>query len=107
MVLIRRLEQGSQRFLVRTINEFQDVDEISNAIVANVDGRIIYMRDVSEITRGFKEREAITRVDGQESVELGIYKEGDANTVQVANRIKQRLENTKKNLPDNMKLITI
>ncbi|MCZ6559373.1 MAG: efflux RND transporter permease subunit, partial [Gammaproteobacteria bacterium] len=102
-----RLEQGSQRFLVRTINEFQNVDEIANSIVANVDGRVIYMRDVAEITRGFKEREAITRVNGQESVELSIYKEGDANTVQVANRIKQRLANTEKNLPANMKLITI
>ncbi len=49
-----RLEQGSQRFLVRTINEFQDIDEIADAIVANVDGRIIYMRDIAEIKRVFK-----------------------------------------------------
>ena len=102
-----RLEQGSQRFLVRTINEFQDINEIADAIVANVDGRIIYMRDIAQIKRGYKEREAITRVDGQESVELGIYKEGDANTVQVANRIKQRLKNIETTLPDNMKLVTI
>ncbi|MCZ6716039.1 MAG: efflux RND transporter permease subunit [Gammaproteobacteria bacterium] len=102
-----RLEQGSQRFLVRTINEFQDISEIANSIVANVDGRVIYLRDVAEIRRGFKEREAITRVNGQESVELGIYKEGDANTVHVASRIKQRLENMDEDLPGNMKLITI
>jgi HAE1 family hydrophobic/amphiphilic exporter-1 len=102
-----RLEQGSQRFLVRTINEFQSVDEIADAIVAIVDGRVIYLRDIAEIKRGFKERQAITRVNGQESVELGIYKEGDANTVQVANRIKQRLENTREDLPENMQLITI
>ncbi len=102
-----RLEQGSQRFLVRTINEFQDISEIANSIVANVDGRVIYLRDVAEIRRGFKEREAITRVNGQESVELGIYNEGDANTVQVASRIKQRLENMDEDLPGNMKLITI
>ena len=102
-----RIEQGSQRFLVRTINQFQSIDEIADVIVANVDGRIIYMRDIAQIKRGYKEREAITRVDGQESVELGIYKEGDANTVQVANRIKQRLKNIETTLPDNMKLITI
>ena len=33
-----RLEEGTQRFLVRTINEFQTVDEFANAIVANVGG---------------------------------------------------------------------
>ena len=82
-----RLEEGSQRFLVRTLNEFQSVDEFRDAIVAYVSGRPVYLRDVATVERGYKEREAITRVKGRESVELGIYKEGDANTVQVAKRI--------------------
>jgi HAE1 family hydrophobic/amphiphilic exporter-1 len=86
-----RLEEGSQRFLVRTINEFQTVEEFAGAIIANVAGRPVYLRDVATVTRGFKDREAITRVNGRESVELAVYKEGDANTVQVAKRIEQRL----------------
>ncbi len=87
-----RLEEGDQRFLVRTLNEFQSVDEFRDAIVAYVAGRPVYLRDVATVERGYKEREAITRVRGQESVELAVYKEGDANTVQVASRIQRRLE---------------
>jgi HAE1 family hydrophobic/amphiphilic exporter-1 len=102
-----RLEEGSQRFLVRTINEFQTVEEFANAIVANVADRPVYLRDVATVTRGFKEREAITRVNGRESVELAVYKEGDANTVQVANRVERRLEQVRKSLPDNLELIKI
>jgi HAE1 family hydrophobic/amphiphilic exporter-1 len=34
-----RLEEGDQRFLVRTLNEFQSVSEFGDAIVANVAGR--------------------------------------------------------------------
>ncbi len=102
-----RLEEGAQRFLVRTINEFQTVDEFANAIVANVAGRPVYLRDVATVSRGFKEREAITRVNGRESVELAIYKEGDANTVQVAKRVARRLENLRESLPDNIELIEI
>jgi HAE1 family hydrophobic/amphiphilic exporter-1 len=79
-----RLEQGEQRFLVRTLNEFTSVEEIANTIVATPADRPVYLRDVASVTRGFKEREAITRVNGRESVELAVYKEGDANTVQVA-----------------------
>jgi len=102
-----RLEEGTQRFLVRTINEFQTVEEFAGAVVANVDGRPVYLRDVANVTRGFKEREAINRVNGRESVELAIYKEGDANTVQVANRIEQRLEQIRESLPDNIELTEI
>src|SRR5690606_11635962 len=38
-----RLEEGAQRFLVRTLNEFQTVEEFSNAIVANVADRPVYL----------------------------------------------------------------
>jgi len=103
-----RLEEGSQRYLVRTINEFQDVEEFSGAIVANVAGRPVYLRDVATVISGHKDREAITRVNGRESVELAVYKEGDANTVQVANRVERRLEAYRNDeLPDNLELVEI
>jgi HAE1 family hydrophobic/amphiphilic exporter-1 len=102
-----RLEEGNQRFLVRTLNEFQSVDEFRDAIVAYVDDRPVYLRDVATVERGHKDREAITRVRGQESVELAVYKEGDANTVQVARRIDQRLASLRDTLPDNIELVKI
>ena len=102
-----RLEEGDQRYLVRTLNEFKDVDEFRDAIVAYVAGRPVYLRDVATVERGYKEREAITRVKGRESVELSVYKEGDANTVQVARRLQQRLDTIRETLPENMELTMI
>jgi len=102
-----RLEEGNQRFLVRTLNEFQSVDEFRDAIVASVTDRPVYLRDVATVERGYKEREAITRVRGQESVELAVYKEGDANTVQVARRIEQRVNTLLEELPDDIELVKI
>jgi len=102
-----RLEEGNQRFLVRTLNEFQDVEEFRDAIVAYVAERPVYLRDVATVERGYKDREAITRVKGQESVELAVYKEGDSNTVQVAERIQRRLERVRESLPEDIELVTI
>jgi HAE1 family hydrophobic/amphiphilic exporter-1 len=102
-----RLEQGSQRFLVRTINEFTSVEQMADSIVANVEGRPVYLRDVASVTQGYREREAITRVDGRESVELAVYKEGDANTVQVAQKLKGQLQRVRESLPENMELSTV
>ena len=102
-----RLEEGNQRFLVRTLNEFQNIEEFRDAIVAYVADRPVYLRDVATVEQGYKDREAITRVKGQESVELAVYKEGDANTVQVAERIQRRLQALQKSMPDDMELITI
>jgi HAE1 family hydrophobic/amphiphilic exporter-1 len=102
-----RLEEGNQRFLVRTLNEFQSVDEFRDAIVAEVADRPVYLRDVATVEQGYKDREAITRVQGQESVELAVYKEGDANTVQVAERIQGRLDALRESMPKEIELVTI
>jgi hydrophobic/amphiphilic exporter-1 (mainly G- bacteria), HAE1 family len=99
-----RLEQGTQRFLVRTLNEFESVEQMANAIIATKDGRPVYLRDVASVTRGFKDREAITRVDGRESIELAVYKEGDANTVALADGVRARIKELEKNLPAGTKL---
>jgi HAE1 family hydrophobic/amphiphilic exporter-1 len=102
-----RLEQGTQRFLVRTLNEFTSVQQMADAIIATVDGKAVYLRDVATVTGGYKDREAITRVDGRESVELAIYKEGDANTVQLATGIRERIEELGKSMPPGSELTLV
>ncbi len=99
-----RLEQGNQRFLVRTVNEFESVAELRNSIVSSIDGRAVYLRDIATVERGHKDREAITRVNGTEAVELAVYKEGDANTVQVARRVRSELNFVRQSMADDLSL---
>lgn len=97
-----RLEEGQQQFLVRTINQYQSIDHIAGAIIATIEARPIYLRDIATVEQSFKERTAITRINGQEAVEIALYKEGDSNTVSVAGQISARLESIKKTLPDDL-----
>src|SRR5687767_5392568 len=102
-----RLEQGTQRFLVRTVNEFDTLEDMANAVIANVDGQPIYLKDVARVERGYKDRTAITRLNGAECIELAIYKEGDANTVQLAHGITDKLEALDKTLPGGTRLVPV
>ncbi|MFN3842570.1 MAG: efflux RND transporter permease subunit [Rehaibacterium terrae] len=102
-----RIEEGSQRYLVRTINQFVDLDEMRELLVTNFDGVPIRLRDVATIRQGFKEREAVIRLGGREAVELAIYKEGDANTVTVADNVHRVLERLRKDLPPDARLTEV
>ena len=82
-------------YLVRVLNEFQSVEEIRKLIVRDLDGRQVVLSDVARVWRGTKERDVISRFNGRESVELRIYKEGDANAVSVSEAVRQRLEQLK------------
>ena len=85
------LLDAQTQYLVRTLNEFQSLDEVAGLIVGEREGVEIRLKDVAEIGRGHKEREVITRVNGVESVEIEIFKEADANIVSTAKRVRSRL----------------
>ncbi len=102
-----RLEQGTQRFLVRTLNEFQSLEEMENTVVATIDDHPVYLRDIARVEHGYRDRTAITRLDGRECVELAVYKEGDANTVQLAEAVRTRVKELEKTLPADTKLQTV
>ncbi|TYP94992.1 Multidrug efflux pump subunit AcrB [Fodinibius salinus] len=102
-----RLEEGTQQYLVRTLNQFQNIDDIKNVVVTSNNGSPVYLKDLADITQGYKERKAITRLNGQEAVEIAIYKEGDANTVNVASNVESQIDNIAERLPEGMAVTKI
>ena len=86
------LKDGEAEFLVRTLNEFESIDDIGEIIIGQIDRAPIKLKDVGRVFRGHRERDLVTRINGREGVEVAVFKEGDANTVQVSEAIQQRLD---------------
>jgi HAE1 family hydrophobic/amphiphilic exporter-1 len=98
------LYEEEARYLVRAENEFKSLDDIRATILLSDGGRNVTLADVATVSRGHKQRDVVTRYDGDETVELAVYKEGDANTVQVAKAVKSRLERVREELPEGVTL---
>ena len=86
-----RLREGQTEFLVRTVNEFLRPEDLRQVVIDSGSGAIVRVEDVARVYRGHKEREIITRIDGEESVEVAIYKEGGTNSVTVSDAVKAGL----------------
>ncbi|RUO40839.1 acriflavin resistance protein [Pseudidiomarina aestuarii] len=86
-----RLESERAEYLVRTLNQFENLDDIRNIYIATRDGQSILLRDIADVNNSYKERDSISRVGGLEAVEVSLYKEGDANTVAVSKAIQSNL----------------
>ncbi len=100
------LYEEEARYLVRANNEFRDLGDIMETTLMTHQGRSVKVSDVAVVTRGHKQREVITRFGGHEAVEMAMYKEGDANTVQVARAVRNRLENISDELPEGIEIST-
>jgi len=99
-----QIRNGQQQLLVRTFNEYRSIDDFSNTVILAKQQKIVRLKDIAEVKADFKDLTAIIRHNGQQAVELSIYKEGDANTVKVAEAVHARLEKIKEELPKGMKL---
>lgn len=86
-----RLQEGKTEYLVRTLNQFESLDEIRRSVVTTLETGPLYLEEVARIQLGAKDRETIVHINGLEAVELDIFKEGDANTVRVCQQVKDLL----------------
>ncbi|MCZ6507995.1 MAG: efflux RND transporter permease subunit, partial [Acidobacteria bacterium] len=80
--------EGRTEYMVRTLNEYQNLGQIEDTVISSFEGREVRIRDLGQVRRGHKEREILTRTDATESVQIDIFKEADANIVALAKRIR-------------------
>ena len=92
-----RLRDGQTEYLVRTVNQLLRPEDLEELVISEGQANV-RLRDVASVRRGFKEREIITRLDGQETVEIAIYKAGGTNTVTVSRAVQETLDQVRRDL---------
>jgi len=85
------IREGDTEYLIRTLNQFTTVDELRDAEIVRPDGARVRLADVAAVREAHKDREVLSLLDGRPAVEIEIHREADANIVQVARAVKERL----------------
>ncbi|MBB6214621.1 HAE1 family hydrophobic/amphiphilic exporter-1 [Anaerosolibacter carboniphilus] len=94
------VKKGIQKLTLKTVGEFQTVDEIKSLPIALPAGGVIYLQDIAEVEMKHKDITAITRTNGKRSVNISLQKQSGSNTVQVADKALMEIEKLKKEFPD-------
>jgi len=98
------LEMGKSDLPLRLQGEFENSDVVNNIVISNVNGKTIYLKDISTVRDGLKDVKSYERANGGKNVRVMVQKQSDANTVTVAEKVKEKLEEIKKNLPADVKV---
>ena len=98
------LEMGESDLPLRLQGEFESSDVVKNIIVSNFNGKTVYLKDIATVCDSLKDIKSYERANGGKNVRIMIQKRSDANTVTVANKVKEKLEQIKKTLPPDVKV---
>ncbi|MEJ2546807.1 MAG: efflux RND transporter permease subunit [Gemmatimonadota bacterium] len=83
------VKEGLTDRYVRALGEYDSVDEIGSAVVATRNGGVVRVRDVAEVTDGYEDVWRMAELNGVPVVRIGIQKQSGANTVAVAEAIRE------------------
>ncbi|MSR36626.1 MAG: efflux RND transporter permease subunit [Gemmatimonadetes bacterium] len=86
-----RIESGATERLVRVTGRITEARQFGDVIVANRGDDPIRLRDVARVEEGTEEERSVALIDGVRAVSLDIMKVSGANTVEVADGVKEAI----------------
>jgi CzcA family heavy metal efflux pump len=98
---------GAFEYTLKLNNSPSDMQELGNLPIKTVNGTTIYIRDVAHVLDGSPPQTNIVHVDGHRSVLMSVLKNGSASTLAIVAGIRQRLEDAKASMPENLKVSPI
>jgi len=100
-----KLNQGRQDLMVRVMGRASSIADLAQVIVKNDDGKIIRLGDIAQVVDGVKERTSLSRLNGEETVSIGLLRQTGANIVNVADAVLKRLTSLKAEIPSDIKVV--
>ena len=81
--------QGKRRWVIRTLGQFRDPEQVESLILAVRQGVPVYMRDVAEVRVGFKKPDSISRRYGEPNNAMGVERRIGSNVMEVMQGLKK------------------
>ena len=98
---------GGVEYSMRLNNAPNDILELGNLPIKSVNGAMVYIRDVANVHDGNSPQTSIVHVDGNRSVLMSVLKNGSTSTLAIVDGIKDKLQQIKSGLPENLKVQAI
>lgn len=93
------INQGKYQVTLRAPAEFVDLEQIRDTVVAKRDGGFVTLGQIAEIRDTYEKRSRITRLNGNQGLNIAIRKQPSANTVDVADGVLKEIEAINRDFP--------
>ncbi|MCU7932989.1 MAG: efflux RND transporter permease subunit [Candidatus Thiodiazotropha sp. (ex Codakia rugifera)] len=99
---------GNEYLRIEPTGEFNSVKEIGNVLIGSDEQKLVYLKDIAEITRAYEEVPSqMYYVNGKPSLTLGISMQAGENVVAAGEKLKQRVLELLPTIPIGMELTEI
>ncbi|WP_116125938.1 efflux RND transporter permease subunit [Lewinella sp. IMCC34183] len=87
------------RRAIRVVGEFEDAEELSNTIIKRDNQRLVYLRDVADVSFGYEDPTSIARANGLPVISLDVIKKSGENLLSTSELVDEQVADLKTRLP--------
>lgn len=119
------IKEEKHEYLVKTVGEFQNIEDISSLSFGKVDynisqnmstkrvknqqqetgDKIIFLRDVAEVKESLKDRKGYSRYNAHENISVGIYQQSGSNLINLSKEVHKKLKEIEDKIPPEVEIL--
>lgn len=100
------LKSYENQAFVRIDAKTKNVKDLENVLIrTNFEGKSIYLKDVAKVSDNMTDKEAYTKINGKEATILSIKKQGGIDTIKLAKKIKDRVEEVQQEMKSEFEVV--
>ena len=104
VVTTGEINTGNGQFSVSVPGLFETAKDVYELPIRSTDNSSIFLSDISDIKRNFKERESYTKVNGSKSVSLMVKKGRGTNLIETINEVEEVVDSYIKKVPEEVNI---
>jgi len=96
---------GPAEVAVRTMGRIRNVEDFNRIVIAyRADGSVITFADIGRVQDSVQEVRSATRLSGTPAIGVQVRKQSGTNTVEVVDRVQERLDRIQAQLPQDIQI---
>ena len=95
---------SGQQFYFRTTAELGDIEDLEQAIITQVNGKDIYLKDVAKVFIEEQQPTVYRRINGRNAINLSLFAREGVNKIVLAAQIREQIESIQSSLLSDLEI---
>jgi len=101
------ITMANRKLNIKTSGNYSTLDEVKNTVIYTSDAKVVYLKDVADVTLGYEDETHITRLNGYRSAFVSACLKDKENIIDVQDKVSQVTDAFKKELPASIDLVKV
>lgn len=98
------ISMGHNKFNIKTSGNYKSLDDIRNTIVNSGNGKVVYLKDVAEVSSDFSDIKHVGRYNGKKAIYVTANQKAGSNIFQVVADVNKHVNAFIPTVPNSIKL---